>query len=84
MTEQARADADAVAVATAQLQGERLVTVEVKVDGLISRFDKIEPKVDLLVERSASWQGATSAIRGLIPFVAVGVSIAALVLSLGG
>lgn len=64
--------------------GERLAVLETKVDGLGSRFDKLEPKVDLLVERSAGWRGATSFMRSLVPFIAVGVSLAALVLSMQG
>lgn len=62
--------------------GERLAVLETKVDGLGARFDALEPKVDLLVERSAAWRGAAGFLQALVPFFAVGVSLAALVLSL--
>lgn len=63
-------------------ENERLAVVETKVDALALRFATIEPKVDLLVERSAAWSGATSFLRALVPFIAVGVSLAAFAVSM--
>jgi hypothetical protein len=65
-------------------ENERLAVVETKVDALTTKVASLEGKVDILVERSASWGGASAFARGLVPFLAVGVSIAALVMSIAG
>lgn len=65
-------------------ENERLAVVETKVDTLAKRVDGIDKKVDILIQRSATWQGAASFVRGLVPFIAVGVSLAALVVSMRG
>lgn len=65
-------------------ENERLAVVETKVDTVVKRLDGLDSKVDLLVLRSAGWSGTTAFLRSLPPFVAVGVSIAALITALAG
>ena len=69
-------------VAAANATLERLEPEVNKITGIEVTLSKLEPKVDLLVARSVVWSGATSAARAVVPFIAVGVSLAALVFAI--
>jgi hypothetical protein len=64
--------------------GERLASVETTVDAIQADVQDIKRDVRNLLSRDSAREGVAIFVRGLVPFFAVGVSLAALILSMNG
>jgi len=64
--------------------GERLASVETTVDVIKDDVAEIKADVRALRASDSARAGVSLFVRGLVPFLAVGVSLAALILSMNG
>ena len=65
-------------------ESERLAVLETSMTGVQADVAEVKSDVKTLRARSERWQGGTALMRALVPFIAVGVSLAALVVSMKG